>query len=109
MQAGEVFQEAFSRSMKQLTEESQPITAAVVYELADRCSAGLSQLRGITAMYRMSARPAPTRYRLSFLYIWGGSTTRNNILGHVEVKAYTIQHSNWSLQHCRSQYLWARL
>ena len=61
MQAGEAFQAAFERSVKQLRQESEPMVAAVVHELADRCSAGLSQLRGITAMYRMSARPAPTR------------------------------------------------
>ena len=61
MQASEAIQAAFSRSSKQLVEGSQPLLSAVVSELSERCSAGLSQLRGITAMYRMSARPAPTR------------------------------------------------
>lgn len=61
MQASEAIQAAFSRSSKQLVEGSQHLLSAVVSELSERCAAGLSQLRGITAMYRMSARPAPTR------------------------------------------------
>ena len=62
LQAAQALQEASQGSVVHLKQEARPITAAIVAELSDSCSAGLSQLRGITAMYRMSARPAPTRY-----------------------------------------------
>ena len=78
MQASDVFQEAFSGSVKQLIEEAVPIMAAVVRELADRCAGGLSQLRGITAMYRMSARPAPTRYAPLSQH-WGSSAFTHQV------------------------------
>ena len=55
------FTTAFETAGDQVMQERQALSAALVAELAERCSAGLSQLRGITAMYRMSARPAPTR------------------------------------------------
>lgn len=55
---------ALAGAIGQVQREAQPAAAAIVKELSDRCSSGLSQLRGITAMYRMSARPAPTRSAL---------------------------------------------
>lgn len=61
LQVAHAMESAFEDAVSQLMQERKPLSAAIVTELADRCSAGLSQLRGITAMYRMSARPAPTR------------------------------------------------
>jgi len=41
--------------------EDYRVTPGLLRGKVYRCASGLSQLRGITAMYRMSARPAPTR------------------------------------------------
>ena len=62
LQASEGVGQAFSEAAGSLRTEGGPLSGSIVVALADRCSAGLAQLRGITAMYRMSARPSPTRY-----------------------------------------------
>ena len=62
MQASGGVGTAFSEAAESLRAEGGPLSGGIVAATADRCSAGLAQLRGITAMYRMSARPSPTRY-----------------------------------------------
>lgn len=61
VQTQELLRDGLGEGVSEVQKQAAPLTAAVVAQLADRCGAALSQLRGITAMYRMSARPAPTR------------------------------------------------
>ncbi|DBA94077.1 TPA: hypothetical protein ACH3X1_001724 [Trebouxia sp. C0004] len=52
---------SFQEARKSLTAQAGPVKDAIVSILRDRCLTVLRQLRGITATYRMTARPLPTR------------------------------------------------
>ncbi|KAA6427855.1 MAG: conserved oligomeric Golgi complex subunit 2-like [Trebouxia sp. A1-2] len=52
---------SFKEAQNSLTAQAGPVKNAIVSILLDRCLTVLRQLRGITATYRMTARPLPTR------------------------------------------------
>ncbi|DBB11835.1 TPA: hypothetical protein ACH3X3_005984 [Trebouxia sp. C0006] len=52
---------SFQEAQNSMTAQAGPVKDAIVSILLDRCLTVLRQLRGITATYRMTARPLPTR------------------------------------------------
>lgn len=52
---------SFQEAQNSMTAQARPVKEAIVSILLDRCLTVLRQLRGITATYRMTARPLPTR------------------------------------------------
>ena len=70
MQNAETIQAAFSQAVEDLGAWTDALVNGIVAQLAEECSANLTQLRGITAMYRMSARPPPSRYPDPNSYTW---------------------------------------
>lgn len=52
---------SFQEAQNSIKAQAGPVKDAIVSILLDRCLTVLRQLRGITATYRMTARPLPTR------------------------------------------------
>ncbi len=61
VQAAESIQVAVQEAASGVQSHAQCISQAVAGPLTEKCAAVLSQMRGITATYRMTTRPRPTR------------------------------------------------
>lgn len=60
-QVTEAVHSSFQQAASSLASQAGPVKDLIVDILLDRCLAVLRQLRGITATYRMTARPLPTK------------------------------------------------
>lgn len=61
MQAVESVQEAVQEAAGALVSHAERVSQAIAGPLTDKCATALGQMRGITATYRMTTRPRPTR------------------------------------------------
>jgi hypothetical protein len=61
LQALEGLRGAMGEGCAAVAEHASAASAAAAQDLAEQCAAVLKQLRGITATYRMTTRPAPTK------------------------------------------------
>ncbi|KAK9837983.1 hypothetical protein WJX74_008999 [Apatococcus lobatus] len=60
-QAVSSIQEAVQEAAGGLASHAEQISRAIAGPLTDKCATALGQMRGITATYRMTTRPRPTR------------------------------------------------
>ncbi|CAL8471248.1 g10790 [Coccomyxa elongata] len=60
-EASEGVRAALLEGASSVASQAAALVRAVIEELTETCSAVLKQLRGITATYRMTTRPAPTK------------------------------------------------